>query len=126
MKAVVIAKPGGPEVLELREVPQPKPAADQVLVRVRGSALNRADLLQRAGRYPTPPGFPTDIPGLEFAGEIAECGAQAKLWQRGARVFGLTGGGAHAEYVVAHERALAEVPANLSWPEAAAVPEVFI
>src|SRR4051812_48737131 len=126
MKAVVITRPGGPEVLELREVPQPKPAGDQVLVRVRGSALNRADLLQRVGRYPAPAGYPADIPGIEFAGEVAECGAQAKLWQRGARVFGLTGGGGHAEYVVAQERTLAEVPANPSWPEAAAVPEVFI
>ena len=126
MKAAVITKPGGPEVLEVREVPQPKPAADQVLVRVRASALNRADLLQRAGRYPVPPGSPQDIPGLEFAGEVAECGPEAMLWKPGTRVFGLTGGGAHAEYVVVHERTLAEVPANLSWPEAGAVPEVFI
>ncbi len=126
MKAAIITKPGGPEVLEVREAPQPKPAADQVLVRVRASALNRADLLQRQGRYPAPPGFPQDIPGLEFAGEVAECGPEAKLWKTGARVFGLTGGGAHAEYIVVQERTLAEVPANLGWPEAGAVPEVFI
>ena len=126
MKAATITKAGGPEVLEVRDVPQPKPAADQVLVRVRASALNRADLLQRQGRYPAPPGSPADIPGLEFAGEVAECGPDARLWQPGARVFGLVGGGAQAEYVVAHERALAEVPANLTWTEAAAVPEVFI
>jgi putative PIG3 family NAD(P)H quinone oxidoreductase len=126
MKAAIITRAGGPEVLEVRDVPQPKPAADQVLVRVRASALNRADLLQRQGRYPAPPGFPPDIPGLEFAGEVAECGPEAKLWKPGARVFGLTGGGAHAEYVVVHERTLAEVPANLGWPEAGAVPEVFI
>ncbi len=71
MKAVIITRPGGPEVLELCEVEAPAPAAGQVLVRVKASALNRADLLQRQGRYPAPPGFPADIPGMEFAGQIA-------------------------------------------------------
>jgi NADPH2:quinone reductase len=126
MKAVVITQPGGPEVLELREVAQPQPAAGEVLVRVRATALNRADLLQREGHYPAPPGYPADIPGLEFAGEVAACGPGATLWTPGARVFGLTGGGAYAEYVVVHERTLAEVPKNLGWAEAAAVPEAFI
>jgi len=126
MKAAIITRFGGPEVLEVREVPQPSVAAGEVLVRVRASALNRADLLQRAGRYPAPPGFPQDIPGMEFAGEIAECGPEARLWKQGERVFGITGGGAHAEYVAVDERTLAAVPANLSWTEAAAVPEVFI
>src|SRR5947208_10668163 len=126
MQAVWISRPGGPEVLEVREVPRPEAIADQVLVRVRASALNRADLLQRQGKYPAPPGYPQEIPGIEFAGEVAEVGPQARMWKAGQRVFGLTGGGAHAEYVVTQERLLAEVPANLDWAEAAAIPEVFI
>jgi NADPH:quinone reductase len=126
MQAVWISRFGGPEGLEIRSIPKPRIAADQVLVRVRAAALNRADLLQRQGRYPAPPGFPQEVPGMEFAGEIAEVGPQAHLWKPGQRVFGLTGGGAQAEYVVIHERLLAEIPANLDWAEAAAIPEVFI
>jgi len=126
MPAVVITRPGGPEVLEIREVPRPAPGAGEVLVRVRASALNRADLLQRQGRYPAPPGAPADIPGLEFAGEVAELGSGTTRWRPGQRVFGLAAGGAHALYVVAHEQTLAEIPASLSWIEAAAIPEAFI
>ncbi len=126
MKVVWISRPGGPEVLEVREVPQPEAIADQVLVRVRASALNRADLLQRQGRYPAPPGFPQEIPGMEFAGEVAEVGPLVKMWKPGQRVFGLVGGGAQAEYVSIQERLLAEIPTNLGWREAAAIPEVFI
>ena len=126
MKAAIITRPGGPEVLEIREVEAPVPAAGEVLVRVRASALNRADLLQRRGRYPAPPGFPPDIPGIEFAGEVAALGSGAHRWKTGQRVFGITGGGAQAEFLVAHEGTLAEIPPNLDWAEAAAVPEVFI
>ncbi|HYX67560.1 MAG TPA: NAD(P)H-quinone oxidoreductase [Terriglobales bacterium] len=126
MQAVVIARPGGPEVLEIREVPRPAPGSAEVLVRVRASALNRADVLQRQGRYPAPPGAPADIPGLEFAGEVAELGPNAGRWRPSQRVFGLTAGGGHAQYVVAHEQTLAEIPANLSWIQAAAIPEAFI
>ncbi len=126
MRAVVITRPGGPEVLEVREVPRPEISSDQVLVRVVATALNRADLLQREGRYPAPPGVPADIPGLEFAGEVAEVGGRVRSWKVGQRVFGLTAGGAHAEYVAAHEGTLAEIPANLSWTQAAGVPEAFI
>ena len=126
MRAVVIARPGGPEVLELREVARPVPGSGEVLVRVRASALNRADLLQRAGRYPAPAGAPSDIPGLEFAGEVAALGPGAREWTEGDRVFGIVGGGAHAEYLVTHERTLAAVPERLSWEEAGAVPEAFI
>jgi NADPH2:quinone reductase len=126
MRAVVIARPGGPEVLELREVERPAPGTEQVLVRVRATAINRADLLQRRGRYPAPPGAPADIPGLELAGEIAALGPGASLWQPGDRVFGIVGGGGNAEYAVMHERTLARIPDRLSWTEAAAVPEVFI
>jgi putative PIG3 family NAD(P)H quinone oxidoreductase len=126
IKAVWITRAGAPEVLEIRSIARPAIAADQVLVKVRASALNRADLLQRQGRYPAPAGFPAEIPGIEFAGEIAEAGPQARLWKPGQRVFGLTGGGAHAEYVATHERLLAEIPQNLNWAEAAAIPEAFI
>lgn len=126
MKAVLITKPGGPEVLEIREVPTPQPSPHEVLVRVRAAGLNRADILQRQGYYPAPPGVPPDIPGLEFAGEVAALGAQVTMWRPGQRVFGIAGGGAQAEYIVAHEHTLAEIPANLGWSEAAAVPEVFI
>jgi NADPH2:quinone reductase len=126
MQAVWIPRFGGPEVLEIRQVGKPLITPDQVLVRVRASALNRADLLQRQGKYPPPPGFPAEIPGIEFAGEVAEVGASVRLWKPGQRVFGLLGGGAHAGYVVTYERLLAEVPGNLDWAQAASVPEVFI
>jgi len=126
MQAAWISRFGGPEVVEVRQLGKPPITPEQVLVRVRASALNRADLLQRQGRYPPPPGIPPEIPGIEFAGEVVEVGASVRSWKPGRRVFGLLGGGAHAEYVATHERLLAEVPANLDWAEAAAVPEVFI
>src|ERR687884_322089 len=118
MKAIVISRPGGPEVLELREIERPAPGTGEVLVRVRATALNRADLMQREGRYPPPPGAPADIPGLEFAGEVAEVGADARAWRTGQRVFGIVGGGAQAEYVVVPEDMLAEIPDDLDWAEA--------
>ncbi|HJR62989.1 MAG TPA: NAD(P)H-quinone oxidoreductase [Gemmatimonadaceae bacterium] len=126
MRAAVITGPGGPDVLALRELPDPVPGAEQVLVRVRTSALNRADLLQRRGGYAAPLGWPSDIPGIEIAGEVAALGPGATRWQRGDRVFGLVGGGAHAEYCVVHERTLARLPDGLSWREAGAIPEAFI
>src|SRR5205823_5237606 len=126
MRAAVITRPGGPNVLEIQERPTPTPGRSEVLVRVHASALNRADLLQRAGNYPAPPGVPADIPGMEFAGEVAALGPGASRWRPGDRVFGLTGGGGHAEYLVAHEGTLARIPKALSWIQAGAVPEVFI
>lgn len=126
MKAVWIERFGGVEGLEIRSAPRPRIAADQVLVRVRASALNRADLLQRQGKYPAPPGFPQEIPGMEFTGEVAEVGPLVQMWKPGQRVFGLTGGGAQAQYLVTQERLLAEIPPNLDFAEAAAIPEVFI
>src|SRR5882672_1610097 len=126
MQAVWISSFGGPEGLEVRQVGKPLITSEQVLVRVRAAALNRADLLQRQGKYPPPPGFPPEIPGMEFAGEVAEVGSSVRKWKPGQRVFALIGGGAHAEYVVTHEQLLAEVPPNLDWALAAAVPEVFI
>jgi len=126
VKAVVIARPGGPEVLELRDVPRPRAGYRQVLVRVHGAGLNRADILQREGRYPAPNDAPADIPGLEFAGEVAELGPGALDWRVGQRVFGIVSGGAFAEYVVVHGRMLAEIPDALDYAAAAAVPEAFI
>jgi NADPH:quinone reductase len=126
MKAVVITRSGGPEVLEIQDVPKRQPEPEEVLVQVRSTALNRADLLQRLGRYPAPPGVPQNIPGLEFAGEVAETGTKSHRWQKGDRVMGIVGGGAHAEFVTAHQDAVAAVPPNLEWSAAGAVPEVFI
>ena len=126
MKAVVITRFGGPEVLEVQDVPAPQPGPDEILVRVRGTALNRADLLQRAGGYAAPPGVPQNISGLEFAGEVAESGTNARRWSKGDRVMGIIGGGAHAEFVAAHQNAVAAVPANLELTDAGAIPEVFM
>ena len=126
MRAVVITRPGGPEVLEIREVATPEPQGDQVRVRVRAAGLNRADLSQRMGNYPAPPGWPADIPGMEFAGEVDAVGPLARMWKPGQRVLGLAGGGAQAEYIVAHEGLLVEIPANLDFAQAAGVPEVFM
>ncbi|HEY0565765.1 MAG TPA: NAD(P)H-quinone oxidoreductase [Terriglobales bacterium] len=126
MRAVVISRPGGPEVLEVREVVRPDPSAEEVLVRIYAAGLNRADLLQREGKYPAPAGSPADIPGLEFAGEIVGLGARVSAWSVGQRVFGLLGGGAYAEFCSAHGRAITEIPDRLAYTEAAAIPEAFI
>lgn len=126
MRAVVITKPGGPEVLELREVELPEPSAGEVRVRIRASAVNRADLLQRMGAYPPPPDSPRDIPGLEIAGEVDAVGAGVSEWTKGDRVFGVVGGGAYAEAVTVHARTLARIPEGLDFTEAAAVPEAFV
>jgi NADPH:quinone reductase-like Zn-dependent oxidoreductase len=93
---------------------------------VRGTALNRADLLQRLGGYAAPPGAPQNISGLEFAGEVAELGANVRRWSKGDRVMGIIGGGAHAEFVTAHQDAVAAVPSNLDLSGAGAIPEVFM
>lgn len=126
MRAVVITSPGGPEVLQIREVQTPEPTGDQVRVRVRASGINRADLLQRAGGYPAPPGSPQDIPGLEFAGEVDAAGPLVRKWKPGQRVMGLVGGGAQAEYILVHEGLLVEIPQDLDFVQAAGIPEVFM
>ncbi|HEY4132183.1 MAG TPA: NAD(P)H-quinone oxidoreductase, partial [Gemmatimonadaceae bacterium] len=126
MKAAVITRFGGPEVLELHDRPTPVPGRGEVLVRVHASALNRADLHQREGNYPAPPGAPQDIPGLEFAGEIAGLGDDVSSWSVGDRVFGIVPGGANAEYLVTDAGTIAAIPDTLSWTDAAAVPEAFI
>src|SRR6185436_17813737 len=110
MKAIVITAFGGPEVLQLREVEAATPARGEVRVSVRATAVNRADLLQRMGHYPAPPGAPADIPGLEFAGEVESVGPDVSEWRPGDRVFGLCGGGGYAELLVAHARTVARIP----------------
>jgi putative PIG3 family NAD(P)H quinone oxidoreductase len=127
MKAVKIVSFGGADGLQVVNVPDaPQPSADLVRVWVRAAGLNRADILQRLGRYPAPPGYPQDIPGLEFAGEVKEVGDDARLLKPGDRVFGITGGGAQAEYVTVPESTLARIPENLDWAGAASIPEVFM
>jgi len=127
MRAVVITKHGDANVLEVLEVEKPpRPSADRVLVRVRAAALNRADVLQRMGRYPAPPGASQNIPGLEFAGEIEAVGDEVRERRTGERVFGITAGGAQSEYVVVPENTLALVPENLDWAQASSVPEAFV
>ena len=126
MRAAFIARFGDPDGLEVRDVPEPALPARHVLVRVRAAALNRADLLQRMGKYPAPPDAPKEIPGMEFAGEVVRSGEGASRWREGDRVFSIVSGGAQAEYVSAHEDMLVAVPERLSDIEAGAVPEAFI
>ena len=127
MKAIVITRSGGPEVLEIQDVPTPEPRGDQIRVRVRACGLNRADLMQARGNYPAPKGAPQDIPGLEYAGEVDAIGPNAVgPLKVGDRVFGIVAGGGQAEYVVTHERMAVPIPAILDFEQAAAVPEAFI
>jgi len=125
MRVVRIREHGGPEVLQLDERPDPELSPGHVRIRVHAAGVNRADLLQRMGLYPAPPGAPSDVPGLEYAGEVVELGAGAKRFVVGDRVYGIVGGGAYADQVVVHEREAAHVPEGLSWVQAASVPEAF-
>lgn len=127
MKAMVITRPGGPEVLEWTEVPEPEYGPEELLVRVRATAINRADLLQRMGGYAQPGPKPAwDIPGLEYAGEVAAVGSRVEGFQVGDRVMGLLAGGGYAEYIVTNQRLAMRVPEAMSWLEAGGTPEVFI
>ena len=127
MRAVVIPKYGDADVLELREIADPEPGPDQVLVEVVASAMNRADLLQRAGQYPAPGPKPLfEIPGLEFSGRVGCVGSQVERWSIGDEVMGIVSGGAMAEKVVTHERMLQSVPEDIDLADAAAIPEVFM
>jgi putative PIG3 family NAD(P)H quinone oxidoreductase len=126
MKAVVFTGAGGNEVVTLEERDDPVPSGGDVLVHVRYAGLNPADLAQRAGRYPAPPGSPSDIPGIEVAGTVAALGPNARQFEAGARVFGIVGGGGLADRVVVHERHVAAVPDNLDDVTAAAAPEAFL
>jgi putative PIG3 family NAD(P)H quinone oxidoreductase len=125
MKAVILTGAGGPEVISIGEVPKPEVKPGYIRVRVRAAGLNRADLLQRRGQYPAPPGWPADIPGMEYAGEV-EAVRDTTRWKVGDRVMGLVGGGAQAEMVTVHADEALAVPDDLSFAEAAAIPEVFL
>ncbi len=121
MRAVTIRE----QQLTVEEHPDPVPGAGEVLVRVRAAGLNGADMLQRRGLYPAPPGAPADIPGLELAGEVQALGPGANRFSEGDRVMGIVAGGGQAELAVVHERILVPVPENLEWAHAGGVPEVF-
>ena len=125
MKAIVISRPGGPEVLQAAERPAPAGAADEVLLKVAAAGVNRPDVSQRKGSYPPPPGASPDIPGLEVAGTIIETGASVTRWKVGDRVCALVSGGGYAEYCAAPEGQCLPVPGNLSFIEAASLPETF-
>src|SRR3954470_13453223 len=105
--------------------PDPEPAKNEILVRVRAAGLNGADIMQRAGRYPAPPGDPQDIPGLEMAGEVVALGPGVQRFSEGDRVMAVVGGGGQAELAVVHERGAMPVPDSLDWPQAGGFPEGF-
>ncbi len=124
MKAVTRTGDGGPEVLQLDDVPPPQPTETQLLVNVRATSLNRADLIQRRGGYPPPQGE-SEILGLEIAGTVLGMGTEVNGFNEGDRVFGLVGGGGYAEQVVIDYRMAMFIPSDWSFEQAAAVPEVF-
>ncbi|MDO1450093.1 NAD(P)H-quinone oxidoreductase [Rhodocytophaga aerolata] len=125
MQAVVVPSPGGPEQLQIGSWQKPVPAARQLLVQVEATALNRADTLQRAGKYPPPPGA-SPILGLEIAGRVVELGNEAIKFNIGDAVFGLLPGGGYAQYAVIHEDMAIPIPEGMSMEQAAAIPEVFL
>ncbi|QEM05822.1 NAD(P)H-quinone oxidoreductase [Mucilaginibacter rubeus] len=125
MKAIVITQPGGPEVLQLTDRPKPVIANDEVLIKVMAAGINRPDVFQRKGNYPPPADAPADIPGLEVAGTIAEVGEAVTRWKPGDKVCALVTGGGYAEYCNASADQCLPIPANLSFPEAASLPETF-
>ena len=125
MRAIVITRPGGPEVLELTTVEDPRPGPGEVVLDVAATAVNRADLMQREGRYPPPPGA-SPLPGLEAAGTVAEVGEGVEGWAVGDRAMALLSGGGYAEKVAVPAGQLMPVPEGMSLVSAAAVPEVFL
>jgi NADPH2:quinone reductase len=126
MRAVIFEGAGGPEVITIGEVPKPEVQPEHIRVKVHAAGVNRADLIQRRGHYPAPPGWPANIPGLEYAGEVEAVRPGVTQWRVGDRVMGLVGGGAQAELVVVHQDEVLPIPGGLSYAEAAAIPEVFL
>lgn len=125
MKAIVITRPGDASVLELQEYENPEPGEFEVLIDVRAAGVNRADLAQRAGNYPAPAGVPSDIPGLEVSGTIAGVGSGVTQWKIGDRVCALLAGGGYAEQVVVKQGQCLPIPKNLSFAQAASLPEAI-
>lgn len=125
MKAIIVEKPGSADQLKLGDYPKPICGEEEVLVKVKATALNRADILQREGKYP-PPVNASPILGLEMSGIIEEVGSRVFKWKPGDRVFGLLPGGGYAEYAVINENMAITIPDNLSFEKAAAIPEVFL
>src|SRR5688572_13517670 len=111
--------------LEWREHPDPQPGDHELLVKVRAAGLNGADMMQRRGLYPAPPGAPADIPGLELAGEVVAVGSGVTAFATGDRVMAVVAGGGQAELALVHERVALPVPASVDWPQAGGFPEVF-
>ena len=127
MRAAVLTSYGGPEVIAVHDVPDPQPGPDEILVRVAGSAINRADTMQRLGGYPDPRGGAgPEILGLEFAGTVAEVGARVTSWKVGDAVMGIESGACNAELVTTHARQALPVPSNVPLADAAAIPEVYL
>jgi len=125
MKAIVLEEHGGIEALQIKEIPTPKPAKEELLIKVEATALNRADILQRKGFYPGPPAE-YEIPGLEFSGTVLAHGDKATLYKEGDAVMGIVAGGAYAEFLTVHEKQVMEVPKNISLQEAAGIPEAWL
>ena len=125
-RAVRITEFGGPEVLQIGELEVREPGPHEILVEVAAAGVNRADLLQRRGLYPAPAGAPADVPGLEYAGEVAAVGAEVTRWGIGDRVMGIVGGGGMASHLLTHEREAIAVPDGMAFEVAAAIPEVFM
>jgi putative PIG3 family NAD(P)H quinone oxidoreductase len=126
MRAVVLSGHGGPEVLTFADIATPQVGPEEVLVQVRATSLNRADLLQRMGFYPDPFPGEHEVPGMEFSGRVQAIGARVRAWKVGDEVMGIVSGGAYAEQLVVHERQAMRIPRGVSLADAAAIPEVFI
>jgi len=126
MRAVVLRSHGGPESLTIEQVPDPVGGPEDVIVRLRSTALNRADLLQVMGMYPNPQPAALEIPGLEFSGTVQSVGERVTMWQPGDEVMGIEAGGGYAELIATHERQLMKVPSAVGVADAAAIPEVFL
>src|SRR5690625_2340315 len=126
MRAWIVETPGAADALQLGDIAVPDPGPEEVRVELRAIGINRADVLQRRGYYPPPPGFDPRIPGLEYAGVVSAVGARVQNRAVGDAVMGLIGGGAYAEQVVTHERETLTVPQGMTFTDAAAIPEAFL
>ena len=123
MKAIVLRSYGDPSVLQFEDISSPQHGRDEILVDVRATSLNRADLLQRMGFYPDPFPSEVEVPGMEFSGRVVAVGDRVKMWNVGDEVMGIVSGGAYAEQLVVHERQAMRIPRNVSLADAAAIPD---